>query len=74
MANVKLGRKTFSGVHTVKLNTTDSGTVLFREKNDEAGRQGAVVSAVGFAGLAGAKANTKLGSITTSAETVVASE
>ena len=74
MVDVKLGKKIFNGVHTVKLNTLSHGKVLFHENQEQAGRQGLIVSAIGFAGLNGAKANTRLGSITTSAEAVVASE
>lgn len=74
MVDVKLGRKTFNGVVAVKVNTLNDGKVVFFEKDEESGRQGFVVSAIGFAGLNGAKANTRLGAITTSAEAVVASE
>ena len=74
MVDVKLGNKIFSDVHTVKLNTTANGTVLFSETTGNLGQRGAVTSAVGAAGLAGAKANTRLGRITVSAVATITSE
>ena len=34
MANVKLGKKTYSGAKAVKMNTSDGGTTLFTQQEE----------------------------------------